>query len=99
MVEAQPSTQGSGAVTAVIGAVAGPVGVLMYETGNLDLFRAMPLINVWLVVLLGVIGVCVGATAVRRGTVVLGIVCLVANSAVLGLYGFLAAFFAFGGSR
>ena len=73
--------------------------MVLYETGNLDLFRAMPLINIWLVVLLGVVGGIAGVTALRRRMLLLGVVCLVANGAVLGLYGFLAAFFSLGGSR
>lgn len=52
---------------ALVGAAAGPVGVVMYETGNLDSYRAMPLRNIWLVVLLAVVGVWAGAAALSQG--------------------------------
>jgi hypothetical protein len=97
--EASTSAREGRAVAALVGVAVGPVGVVMYETGNLDLFRAMPLLNIWLVVLLGLVGVCAGAAAIGRGMVLSGVVCLIANAAVLGLYGFLATFFSFGGSR
>ena len=97
--EEPTSVREGGAVAALVGAAAGPVGVAMYDTGNLDLFRTMPLLNIWLVVLLGVVGVCAGAAALSRGTVLIGVVCLIVSAAVLGLYGLLATFFSFGGSR
>ena len=75
------------------------MAVVLYEAGALDLFRAMPLLNVWIVVALGGLGVWAGVRALRRGAVVVGGVCLLANASVLALYGFLATFFAFGGSR
>ena len=84
---------------AVAGAVVGPVAAWLYEAGFLDLFRALPLLNLWLVVLFAVVGTCVGGASVRQGGGWLGGLCVVMNTAVLGLYGFLASFFAFGGSR
>ena len=89
----------TGSALAAVGAVVGPISAWMYEAGHLDLFRAMPLLNVWLVVLCAVVGLCAGGAAVRRGRAWLGGVCLTMNAAVLGLYGFLASFFSFGGSR
>ncbi len=89
----------SSVTLALTGLLVGPTAVLLYETGRLDFFQAMPLLNVWAVVVCGLIGLGAGAAAVRRRAVLLGIICLVANGAVLGLYGFLAAFFSFGGSR
>lgn len=90
---------GRGVVTALIGIVAGPSSVWLYESGQIDLFRAMPLLNIWLVVLVAVTGLCSGVAVFRRGRVWLGGVSLPVNTAVLGLYGFLATFFSLGGSR
>lgn len=81
------------------GTLVGPAGAWLYETGQLDLFRAMPLLNVWLVVLCAIVGLCAGGAALRRGRPWLGGLCVILNTAVLGLYGFLASFFSFGGSR
>ena len=83
----------------LIGALVGPGGAWLYETGQLDLFRAMPLLNVWLVVLCAVVGLCVGVAALRHGRLWLGGLGVILNTATLGLYGFLASFFSFGGSR
>lgn len=99
MSEASTSAREGGVIAVLVGVAAGPVGAIMYETGNLDLFRAMPLLNIWLVVLFGVVGVCAGAAALARRMVLIGVVCLLANAPVLGVYGFLATFFSFGGSR
>ena len=59
----------------------------------------MPLLNIRFVVLFAVVGLCAGGAAVRQGRVWLGGVSVIVNMAVLGLYGFLAAFFSRGGSR
>ena len=84
---------------ALAGTLVGPAGAWLYETGQLDLFRAMPLLNVWLVVVCAVVGLCAGGTALSRGRPWWGGLCVILNTAVLGLYGFLASFFSFGGSR
>ena len=52
---------------ALAGTLVGPAGAWLYETGQLDLFRAMPLLDVWLVVLCAVVGLCAGGAALRRG--------------------------------
>lgn len=88
-----------GLVLAAVGTVLGPTAGLLFESGALHVFQAMPLLNVWLVVLCGGLGLLAGIVAVRRGVVLVGAICLTVNGAVLGLYGFLATFFAFGGSR
>ena len=97
--ERRPEPIGPGVGVALAGALVGPAGAWLYETGQLDPFRAMPLLNVWLVVLCAIVGLCAGGAAVRRGRPWLGGLCIVLNTAVLGLYGFLASFFSFGGSR
>lgn len=84
---------------AAVGAIVGPAAAWLYEAGHLDFFRAMPLLNLWLVVLFAVVGTCAGGALVRQGRGWLGGLCVVMNTAVLALYGFLASFFAFGGSR
>ena len=90
---------GSGIGVALVGLLVGPGAAWLYETGQLDLFRAMPLLNVWFVVLGAVVGLCAGGAAVRRGHRWWGGLCVAMNMAVLALYGFLASFFSFGGSR
>ena len=90
---------GPGIGVALAGALVGPAGAWLYETGRLDLFRAMPLLNVWLVVLSAIVGLCAGGAAVRRGHPWWGGLGVAINTAVLGLYGFLASFFSLGGSR
>jgi hypothetical protein len=59
----------------------------------------MPLLNVWPVVLCAVVGLCAGEATVRRGRPWLGGLFVILDTAELGLYGFLASFFSFGGSR
>lgn len=90
---------GPGVVGALVGILAGPSSVWLYEAGQIDLFRAMPLLNIWIVVLTAMTGLCLGVAVFRRGRVWLGGVSLLVNTAVLALYGFLATFFSFGGSR
>ena len=86
--EQRAESVGSGLGVTLAGALVGPAGAWLYETGQLDLFRAMPLLNVWLVVLSAVVGLCAGGAAVRRGHPWVGGLCLAINTAVLGLYGF-----------
>ena len=83
----------------IVTAMVGPAAVVLYESGDLDLFRAMPLLNVWIVVGFGGLGSWLGLRAIRQGGVVVGGICLLSNVAVLALYGFLGTFFALGGSR
>ena len=99
VVESQAESSWRSVTTVAVGAAVGPVAVILYETGRLDLFRATPLLNIWLVVICGLLGVAVGVAAVRRRIILAGVICLITNAAVFGLYGFLAAFFSFGGSR
>ena len=85
-----------GIASVMVGSIVGPTAVVLHESG-LHVFRAMPLLNLWGVVAIGGLGVWVGIRAVRRGLVVVGAVCLLANATVLGLYGFLATNVLFGG--
>jgi hypothetical protein len=56
-------------------------------------------VDLWIVVALAVCGLAVSILAVRRRAWLLGLCGIVANAAVLALYGFLAVFFGLGGSR
>ena len=85
--------------SAVGGTLLGPTVVALYELGGLQVFRAMLLLNVWVVVAVGGFGVWAGVRALRTGFVVVGVLCLLANGVILGRYGFLATLLAFGGSR
>ncbi len=76
-----------GITPAVVGTVIGPTAVALYELGGLHLFRAMPLLNVWVVVAVGGFGVWAGVRALRTGFVVVGVLCLLANGVILGRYG------------
>ncbi len=87
----------TGIVSAAAGTLVGPTAAILYESGGLHVFRAMPLLNIWVVVAFGGFGLWAGVRAFRDGIVVVGVVCLVANAAVLGFYGFLASLFVFGG--
>jgi hypothetical protein len=76
----------------------GPAGAALYEAGGLRVF-ADPLNDVWALVVIAAIGAAVGVFAFARGARIIGIACALSNGAVLALYGFIAAFFASGGSR
>ena len=54
---------------------------------------------VWLLAAIGAIGVGIGVFAFRKGSKIAGTVCLLTNIPVLAYYGFIAFFFATGGSR
>jgi hypothetical protein len=85
-----------GTASAIVGSIVGPAAVVLHESG-LQAFRAMPLLNVWAVCAFGSFGAWVGIRALRRGVVIVGVVCLLANAVVLGLYGFLATNVILGG--
>ncbi|MGH7265244.1 MAG: hypothetical protein ACREMB_10380, partial [Candidatus Rokuibacteriota bacterium] len=87
------------ALAAALASLAGPTGAVLYETGRVPLFGSAPALEPWLVPARAAGGLGVGVLSSYRGARVAGIVCLFTNTAVLALYGFLAAFFALGGSR
>ena len=76
----------------------GPVTAGLYEMGRLPSLGA-DLGGVWLVTAAGLVGLAVAAYGIRRRTLVLGAVSMIVNAGVTALYGFLALFFTFGGSR
>ena len=77
----------------------GPVAAGLYETGHLALFGGGSLGDVWVVAGCAAVGAALGVLGVRRGAFVGGILSVISNTLVLGLYGFLASFFTLGGSR
>ena len=86
-------------VAAGIVSLVGPASAVMYETGHLRLFPADLMSNVWLVAFIGAVGAGIGIASFVRGARIVGAACLLSNGAVLALYGFIAMFFALGGSR
>ncbi|MDH3456791.1 MAG: hypothetical protein OER90_08115 [Gemmatimonadota bacterium] len=86
-------------VVAACSTVLGPYAAWLYQAGHMDLFRSAYLLNLWVVIVLALAGVAIGAYAVIRGARVIGVGSVVVNAAVVALYGFLALFFGLGGSR
>ena len=86
-------------LTAGITSLIGPAAAALYETGHFRLFPNAPLLEVWLLAVIACFGVGVGALSIWRGAKATGIVCLLANAAVLTLYAFVGAFFTLGGTR
>ena len=81
-----------------ITALGGPACAVLYEMGAFRLFTD-PLNDIWALVMLAALGSSVGVFGFARGAKIIGAACVLSNGAVLVLYGFIAAFFAFGGSR
>ena len=95
----QPRSLGAVRFTAACSIVLGPFGAWLYESGHIDLFGDAYLLNLWVVVVLSIAGIAVGAYAVIRGARLVGVGSLVLNSCVAALYGFLGVFFGLGGTR
>ena len=77
----------------------GPASAALYERGNLEFLPGDPIFHVWLVAFIGAVGAGIGIASFVRGARIVGAACLLSNGAVLALYGFIAMFFALGGSR
>lgn len=84
---------------AIVSAAIGPAAAALHEAGSLRIFPGEPLGDVWLVAAAAAVGAGVGILAFKHGARLSGIFAVVSNAIVLALYGFLAAFFSFGGSR
>ena len=95
----QPRSPGAARVAAACSIALGPCGAWLYESGRLDFFVEAYVLNLWVAVFPAIAGIVVGVYAVVRGARLLGFASLLINSAVAALYGFLAVFFGFGGSR
>lgn len=87
------------ALAAGIASLAGPVGAALYETGHLRFFGFDPIADVWLLVVVAAAGIGIGVLAIWKGRKLAGIICLLTNTPVLALYGFIGSFFALGGNR
>ena len=83
---------------AALSTLLGPVTAGLYETDRLPSLGA-DLGGVWFVTAAGLVGLAVAAYGIRQRTLVLGAVSMIVNAGVTALYGFLAVFFTFGGSR
>jgi hypothetical protein len=81
-----PETQAKWRFTLAAGIFSflGPASTVFIQTGQTDLFPTSP-------IYIAAIGVGIGALSIWRGSKAAGIVCLLANGAVLALYGFLEA--------
>jgi hypothetical protein len=77
----------------------GPAGAILYETGHFRFFPSELLYDVWLLTTIAALGAGIGVVSSFRGAKVIGLACFLSNTAILVLYGFIAAFFTFGGSR
>lgn len=82
-----------------VASLIGPASAALYETGHLRLLPNAGLLEVWLLAVIAVLGVGVGAFSVLKGNKVGGTICILTNGPVLIFYGFLGAFFTMGGSR
>ena len=92
----RPATRRMTLVAGVTSLV-GPTCAALREANHLP--RLDPYLEVWLLAAIGAFGVGIGVLSICRGAKVAGIVCFLTNAAVLGLYGFIAVFFALGGNR
>jgi len=54
---------------------------------------------VWLLAVMGAIGIGIGSFAFSKGSKVAGTICVLTNLPVLAYWGFVAVFFSMGGSR
>jgi hypothetical protein len=97
MNETQPC-RGLQVLTGITGLI-GPAGAILYETGRFRFFPSELLYDVWLLAIIAALGTGIGIVSCFRGAKIIGMACFFSNCAVLILYGFIAAFFTFGGSR
>jgi len=86
-------------LAAVIASIVGPACSLVPYTSTFEVFPNSFLGDVWLLAAIGAIGVGMGGFALYKGSKVAGIICLLTNIPVLAYWGFIAVFFATGGSR
>jgi hypothetical protein len=82
-----------------IAAVVGPAFSVLPYVRDITLIAYWFLEYVWLMVFVGVIGMGLGAFAFRRGSKIVGVICVLTNIPGLAYYGFLVYWVAIGGSR
>lgn len=85
-------------MAAGIAAFVGPACAILPYTDYLPLFLHSDLVA-WLLAAIGTIGIGIGIFAFSKGTRVAGAICVLTNIPVLAYWGFVAVFFAMGGSR
>jgi small basic protein len=86
-------------LAAGIASLVGPARAALPYTTNFTVFPNSFLGDIWLLAAIGAIGVGIGVFALCKGSKIAGTICLLTNIPVLAYYGFIAVFFATGGSR
>jgi len=86
-------------LAAGITSLIGPTCAVLPYTNYPPVFPSSPLAVVWLLATIGAIGVGIGVFAFCKGSKIAGTVCFLTNIPVFAYYGFIAYFFAMGGSR
>ena len=87
-----PITIGAG-----IASLVGPACAVLPYTDYMPDFPGF-LTGVWLLAVIGVIGIGIGVFAFSTGSKVAGTICVLTNIPVLAYWGFVGAFFSMGGS-
>ena len=82
-----------------IAALVGPCAAYRYQHGPLLFFMSSPDYDLWLLVLIAALCMAIGVVAFFKRARIIGVVCILSNSVVFALYGFIAGFFALGGTR
>jgi hypothetical protein len=78
----------------------GPACAVLPYADFLPAFPNLPALAVaWLLAAVGAIGIGIGVFALRKGSNVAGIICVLTNIPVLAYWGFISLFFSMGGSR
>ena len=86
-------------LAAGIASLVGPACAVVPYVSTFQVFPNSFLGDVWLLAAIGAIGVGIGGFALFKGSKVAGIICLLTNIPVVAYWGFVAVFFATGGSR
>jgi hypothetical protein len=80
-------------VLTAITALVGPAAAIRSEKAPLLFFLNNPVIyELWFVAILAALGVGIGIVSFIRGAKIIGAACILSNSAVLALYGFIVAY-------
>ena len=86
-------------LAAGIAAFVGPACASLPYTSNFQFFPNSFLGDVWFYAAIGAIGIGIGVFAFSKGSKIAGTICFLTNIPVLAYWGFVAVFFAMGGSR
>lgn len=82
-----------------IASLVGPACAVLPYTNYLPDFLDSGFAVVWLLGIIGAIGIGIGVFAFSTGSKVAGTVCVLTNIPVFAYWGFISVFFAMGGSR